>query len=144
MMLDTYKSEKIEFCMSARIHPTDNSIPDCVCIIALSGQHLFVIEDNYDGTYTDHFIIERKHIDDVLISVPDKNEKKPEPGSAADLRKKKDFESAVRKTPWLLLGFKRPKEFIEVIYNDNDLVKQHLYLDECDRNMKEFVKAFKK
>ena len=64
-ILDTYKGEELLICMSARIHPADKTIPDCKCILGLSERHLFVIEDNYDGTYTDYYYINVRQIEDV-------------------------------------------------------------------------------
>ncbi len=62
--MDTHKGEKLLISMSARIHPADNNIPDCKCILALSERHLSVIEDNYDGTYTYHYHISVRKIED--------------------------------------------------------------------------------
>ena len=141
--MDIYKGENIKISLLARIHPTDRNIPDCKCILALSERHLFVIEDNYDGTYTDHYVIDVNYIDDIIMSEFDKDEKKPEPGSAADQRERADTE-LLRKHPLRRLYVNNgPKKYLEVIYNDDNFLKQHLYFDECDNLPKGFIKAFK-
>jgi hypothetical protein len=126
-ILDTYKGEKILICMSVRIHPADKNIPDCRCILALSERHLFIIEDNYDGTYTDHYYINVRQIEDVRISVPDNTEKTHDVYFLGRLFK-----------------VNKPDKFLEIIYKDAYFEKQHLFFDECDDSPKKFVKAFKK
>ncbi len=125
-MMDTYKGEKLLISMSARIHPADKNIPDCKCILALSERHLFVIEDNYDGTYTDHYYINVRKIEDIRISVPDRTGKE-------------------RDVYFLGRRFKvnKPDKYLEVIYKDDNFEKQHLFFDECD-DPKKFVNTFKK
>ncbi len=142
--MDTYKGEEILSSMSARIHPADKIVPDCKCDLLLSESHLFVIEDNYDGTYTDHYVIDVKYIDDILVSDPNKTQKDPAPGSAADLRKQAT-EDLNRRSPWRRFYKNNSKnEFLEVIYNDDSFVRQHLFFDECDKQPAGFINEFKK
>ena len=127
VILDTYKGEKLLSCMSARIHPADKNIPDCKCILVLSERHLFVIEDNYDGTYTDHYNINIRQIEDVRISVPDKTEKTHDVYFLGRLFK-----------------VNKPDKYLEVIYKDENFEKQHLFFNEWDDFPGKFVNAFKK
>ncbi len=125
-MMDTYKGEKLLISMSARIHPADKNIPDCKCILALSDRHLFVIEDNYDGTYTDHYYINVSKIEDILISIPDR------------IGKERDVYFLGRQ-----FKVNKPDKYLEVIYKDEYFEKQHLFFDECV-DAKKFVNTFKK
>ncbi len=53
----TYRDEYILGVMKARLVPPDNTYPDCVCMLMLTEQHFYVLEDQYDGTYKRHFTI---------------------------------------------------------------------------------------
>lgn len=46
--MDTYKTENVVSELTARIHPTDHNIPDCMCNLVLTERHLFVLEDNFE------------------------------------------------------------------------------------------------
>lgn len=53
--MDEYKGEKVIEKLKARLVPPNSNYPDCMCEILLTGQHLYVLEDNFDGTYETHF-----------------------------------------------------------------------------------------
>ena len=55
--MDTYHDEPVLGYMSGRLVPPNNRYPDCVCALILTEARLYVAEDNYDGTYTNHFAI---------------------------------------------------------------------------------------
>lgn len=50
-----YKGEKVEAKLTARLVPPNSDYPDCMCELVLTAGHLYVLEDNYDGTYEAHF-----------------------------------------------------------------------------------------
>ncbi len=139
-----HNNEKVLDNMSARINPIDNNIPDCICMLVLTEDHLYVIEDNYDGSYTEHYVIDVSLIDDVRLSVPEKNENDSAPGSATDLRKGREASIFRLKAPGRLRGISIPKKYLEIIYNDDNGEKQHLYFDECDGQENKFINTFKK
>lgn len=51
----------------ARMVPPDDHYPDCLCLLMLTEQRFYVLEDNYDGSYTEHFSIPRKRIKNMTI-----------------------------------------------------------------------------
>ena len=53
--MNTYLNETVIDCLHGRLVPPDNRYPDCLCALILTESHLYVAEDNYDGTYTNHF-----------------------------------------------------------------------------------------
>ena len=55
--MDTYLDEPVLGYLNSHLVPPDNRYPDCLCMLILTESHLYVAEDNYDGTYTDHFAI---------------------------------------------------------------------------------------
>ncbi len=142
--MKTYSNENVITVMSARIHPADKTVPDCKCVLTLTDRRLVVSEDNYDGTFTDHYDISIRSIEDIIESTPDENKKQPAPGSAADLTKGRDSEAYRQKAPGRLNRIKRPAKYLEIIYIDDDFIKQHLFFDECDKSPKQFIKEFRK
>ncbi len=138
--MNDYMKDNILISIKARIHPVDKTIPDCICTLALSERHLYVVEDNYDGTYTEHYDIDVRYIEDIRISTPNMTEKEPEPGSAAALNKQ------TSEGLFILGRFfksKGPKKYLEVIYKDDEFEIQHLFFDECDIKPQSFIEVFK-
>lgn len=41
----------------ARLVPSTPDYPDCMCDLLLTDSFFYVLEDNYDGTHTEHFAI---------------------------------------------------------------------------------------
>jgi len=117
--MDTYKTENVVAEITAKIHPADKNIPDCRCNLVLTERHLFVLEDNYGGTFEEHYVIDIRFIEDILVSTP--------------------FMSGGR-----FRRFARPKKYLEVIYNDDNYVKQHLFFDEWDKLPKGFISKVQK
>jgi len=151
--MDTYKTENVVAEITAKIHPADKNIPDCRCNLVLTERHLFVLEDNFNGTFEEHYAIDIKFIDDITVSTPFNTDSTPKAGSAAfynrEASKREQFrESGSVITPFTSGGrfrrFARPKKYLEVIYNDDNYVKQHLFFDEWDKLPKGFICKFQK
>ena len=58
-----YRDEPVLGTLACRLVPPDKHYPDCQCKVILTELNLYVLEDNYDGTYIEHFTIP---IGDVL------------------------------------------------------------------------------
>ncbi len=52
-----YAGEQVIAKMEARILPYDKAVPDCVCSLVATKRFLAVLEDNFDGTYEEHYKI---------------------------------------------------------------------------------------
>ena len=50
-----YKGEKILADLTARLDPPNDYYQDCMCDLALTKTHLYVLEAEYDGSYSEHF-----------------------------------------------------------------------------------------
>ena len=58
MRMREYKGRKILKRIAARLVIGKNSLlPDCICLILLTEDTLYILEDDFDGTYTAHFTI---------------------------------------------------------------------------------------
>ena len=55
--INEYKGEEILSDLTARLDPPNDYYPDCMCDLALTEYHLYVLEAEYGGTYTEHFIL---------------------------------------------------------------------------------------
>ena len=60
-----YKYEEVLEQVEARILPYDEMVPECDCEILLTNRFFVVLEDNYDGTYDEHYKIDVKKIKDI-------------------------------------------------------------------------------
>ena len=60
-----YKFEEVLEQVEARIVPYDEMVPECDCEILLTNKFFAVLEDNYDGTYDEHYKIDVKKIKDI-------------------------------------------------------------------------------
>jgi hypothetical protein len=154
--MEIYKSEEVIESLSARIHPTDNRVPECRCYIRLTTGHIFISEDNYDGTYEDHYILDVAQIDDIKISEPYKTSI----GFTSDsLDKNAGKKSVDRRTGRLGEMFsgsnKRhgafhpdieaaSRKFLEIIYRENYEKTECLYFDDCSGVPSVFINAFVK
>lgn len=61
--LISYRGENVVKHINARLVPPDARYPDSVCELLLTERHFYVLEDNYDGTYTEHFNLHLGQID---------------------------------------------------------------------------------
>lgn len=65
-----YRGEEVKAKLEGRICSYDKSVPDSVCAIYLTETHIFVSEDNYDGTYTDQYVFPLSSVTTVLMEKP--------------------------------------------------------------------------
>ena len=153
--MEMYKSEEVKEMLTAKIYPTDKRIPECRVIIRLTPKHLFISEDNYDGTFEDHYVIDFAQIDEIKIDTPYKTSIDY---SSKSLDKRGAGESA-RWTDGLLGGLlafgrkgKNPgrreqevtgRKFLEIIYKENYEKTEHLYFDECNKSPEGLIRALK-
>ena len=151
-----YDKESVEASFRARLHPTDNTVPECVCVIAIAGSHIYVSEDDDEGTFTDHYISEYAQIEDIRVSLPYKASVNlyEEPNTLAEKIKNsfgvrnglvgkllgpKEDESSSKNGK---IGSPRAKYFEIVYYDENDK-KESLFFNEWDRNPNAFISRFK-
>ena len=150
----TYKDEEVLASIEAQIHPMDNSVPDCRCVIRLTSMHVYVSEDNFDGTFTDHYVLNNMKIDEMLIDTPYATSVKlSETHGESDgfgtlkwsvsnsfigklLSRRKG--GTVNSTQ----GNKEQRKYLKIVYRDENGKIEHLYFDECSKNPASFIKVF--
>ena len=150
----TYKDEEVLASIEAQIHPADNRIPDCRCVIRLTSMHVYVSEDNFDGTFTDYYVLDNMKIDEILIDTPYATSVKLSEthgksdgfgtlkwsvsnsliGKLLSLRKGGTINSTQ--------GNKEQRKYLKIVYRDENGKIEHLYFDECSKNPASFIKAF--
>lgn len=152
--MDMYRSEEVIESLNARLHPTDKRVPECGCYIILTSGHVFISEDNYDGTYEDHYILDLAQIDEIKISEPYKTSIGY---TGVSLDKKAGVKSVDRRTGHIrdiFFGSKKrhgaldpaeeaaSRKFLEIIYRGDHERKEHLFFDECNGDPANFINAF--
>lgn len=140
-----YRGQKIIAGLSARLVPPDRNYPDCVCMLVLTNQHLYVLEDNFDGTYEVHFEFVLREIDSIEIETWEqasglKGGETPLPIFAEVL------------VYWFSIMFSMPaggrnrvvkKRYVTVNYHTEQGKKEKIYFHMLD-SAKGFKKAFEK
>lgn len=141
-----YKGHTIIKQSEARLVPPNHNYPDCRCFLAVSERCFFVLEDNYNNTYTEHFFIPLDKIQDmnVLVNgIPDNDIHVSEStGTGAAVAVATAFAG-------LLAGLiilpgvcrKQSKQtYLRVDYLDEWLKPQEVYFIEIDSDTKKIVK----
>ena len=148
-------NEDIILSLIARLHPMNNLVPECDCRVALTGCCLYISEDNYDGTYTDHYVLDLGLIQELKISAPYANSLGPDhdfkfglfgmgrgPFNGGLVQKllgvKEDNSSKTSKKP----GHSEAK-YLEIVYSDDKTGKtEHLFLSDPDIPFKLLIMKF--
>lgn len=63
-----YKGQQIAAQLCARLEPPSDEYADCECMLVMTEQHLYILEDNYEGDYIIHFQFTLGEIDDIRIT----------------------------------------------------------------------------
>lgn len=142
-----YRGQEVIATYDARLVPPNDKYPDCKCMIVLTKQHLYVLEDNFDGTYETHFEFVVKEIDDIGIERWE--DEKPSGDRAALLS-----EQVVTGTLCMLAGVipisggtrkrKIKREYFAISYHDMRGEKRRLYFHTNESGAKKFIKIFHK
>lgn len=64
-----YRGEKIAASLTARLIPPGAQYSDSFCRLILTERHLYILEDNYDGTYNQLFTFFVERIQDMEAQV---------------------------------------------------------------------------
>lgn len=142
-----YRGQEVIATYDARLIPPNDKYPDCKCMIVLTKQHLYVLEDNFDGTYETHFEFVMKEIDNIGIERWE--DEKPSGDQAALLS-----EQVVAGTLGMLAGMivvsggarkkKLKRDFLAISYHNMLGEKHKLYFHMSDTGVKKFIKIFHK
>lgn len=65
-----YHEKEVICSMECKLNSYDKNIPDCTCFIYLTDDRVYVTEDNYDGTYTDHYSIGLSSVKKMEVDMP--------------------------------------------------------------------------
>lgn len=140
-----YRGQNIIAELSAKLVPPNNNYPDCVCMLVLTNQHLYVLEDNFDGTYETHFAFVLKEIDSIGMETWEQ---------ASSLKDRQENMStfAVILTYWCSVMFSMPgrktdrvvkNRYITIHYHTEQGKKEKIYFHMPD-GAKSFIKVFEK
>lgn len=140
-----YRGQKIIAGLSARLVPPDCNYPDCVCILVLTNQHLYVLEDNFDGTYEVHFEFVLREIDSIEVETWEQ---------ASGLKGSREMlpTFAMILIYWFEVMFSLPMgktnrvvktKYVTINYHTEQGKKEKIYFHMLD-SVKDFKKAFEK
>lgn len=129
--------------------PPGNAYPDCMCRLVTSERYLFVLEDNYDGTYTEHFFIPMDKILNMAFLVSPQSEgrqymsgSRPATGNAAVILSVLSVFSNVLVLPGNG-GRAAKQQYLRIDYLDEWAKKQDIFFCEFDSGMKKVAAHWK-
>ena len=137
----SFKGRKILSQITARLVPPDHTYPDAVCILVMTESHFYVMEDNYDGTYTYHFELPLSKI----ISVNKYDSERPAVDKE-DGYTPSQMTTAVMALAGVVVIPRRgkgeaKKQYLKVLYTNTDDELRAVFFEQCT-NMKGMVKAW--
>ncbi len=155
--MEMYKGEEVIDIVKARIYPTDNRIPECNVVVRLTSSHVFISEDNFDGTFEDHYILDVAQVSEIKIDSPYKTSIGYS-GNSLDAKPKKETKHWEDGLLGGLFSFEGRKghpglnrdkaitktKFLEIVYKENYEKTEHLYFDECNKSPEKLIKEFRK
>lgn len=136
-----YKGEKTVAQLTARLVPPNDNYPNCMCELVLTDHHLYVLEDNYDDTWTEHFIFPIAQIEEMRGRT-DKN------GSEQGYTRTQYLVSEIlgALSGFIVLPGKKVEEvkLLLVTYKDGMGKQDTVFFRDLGSSSKPFVKAFEK
>lgn len=141
-----YRGQDVVAIVETRLLPPDHNYPDCECILLLTKQHLYVLEDNFDGTYDTHFDFVLQEIDDIVIQKETSTTSSE--GSSGSVLTEVATEVVGFLSGMIILP--RAKEsrvkrkYIVIRYHDVQGQKREIYFTKCPPKAESFIKSFHK
>lgn len=134
-----YRGEKVIAKVIGKICSYEEDIPDCVCNIYLTDLHIFVSEDNYDGTFTDHYVYHLSNVIDVLMDRPYETTLPFGKLLGSHVRT-----GAIRYTEQESIDVARKEKFFTIVSRTDDGSRKKIYfiLNSLGKGM--FIREFKK
>lgn len=148
--MKTYRNEAVLHMLSCRLSPSSDLYPDYDCLVILTEEHCYVLEDFFDGTY------------EMLIQVPLSKLISLESYTEGQKTSKKGKVRAggLNTQALTFLGTvlgaftglfvlvagnnKQPASYLRLYYTDAEDEKQFLSFVQCDHHPSQMVKAWTK
>ena len=152
MKLTEYKGQTCLTYSLVRLLPPNAEYPDCECFLFLTTKNLFVLEDNYDDTYTEQFAIPIKNILDMGFSshmIPDSDTphqaKHPFGITSSILTNGLLHKLLANKTsePTGVNSKSTKEKYFRIYYLDNNDAKQEVFFTKWDLGIKKIRKHWK-
>lgn len=147
----TYNDEYILAEMSARLVPPDDRYPDCRCAVLLTEERLYILEENYDGTYVEHISIPTG---DILTIEQEAVQAEAGKGRRSDSESRQVAGAVATMFLGLVGGVlaysagggrgHRATPYLRVIYRDETGAERRLYCRDCAGSVKRMGKALAK
>ena len=140
-----YKGENIMATVSGKLNSYEKTIPDCECNIYLTDMHIFVAEDNYDGTYTDHYIFPISNVVDVLMDQPFLTSVSNKPANSGLLCTIHGIFGLFAKSPLYKASTnKNYAQYFTIVHQNASGTNEKIFITLSSSNQNKFIKEFKK
>lgn len=138
-----YREEEVKAKLEGKLCSYDKSVPDCVCAIYLTESHIFVSENNYDGTYKDHYVFPLSCVKDVLMEQPYKksiSDKNHDGFRSAPFQSSRAERGIINR----LLDTFHKDEYFTIVINNSDGKTDKLYFILTSKGQDKFISEFNK
>lgn len=153
-----YNNENVLLTIGGRLYPVEDmdTVPECNCVINITDSKIYVAEDNFDGTYTDHYVIKHEDIEGFGITKPYDKTVNPDGPKRAIYQ---DRSMAFNFLPMHgvvyaiseLIDFRLADKpgnikaaFLTIVFKDENGKLKHFFVNECNKNAYRFAKQYNK
>lgn len=143
-----YKGEKVIESLTLRMIPPNPGYPDCLCELLMTNQHLHVVEDNFNGTYQNHFTFTLAEIKEIGMAEVEKYDSSCGSGEQMGLKNFVVSSVFVALAGLVLIPGKgsvgTDNTYFVITYMNEKGGIDKIFFDELQSSAKPIVKAFKK
>lgn len=140
MKVKEYKGERIAAGLTARLVPPSAQYPDTICKLILTERHLYILEDNCNGTYKTLFIYFIERVQDMEAQL-----------KGVKYKRSALYEMWTDGCAALIEGFtspgrKKKEEGVRLVitYDDGSGRYNRLYFRDLQSNSNRFIRAYHK
>lgn len=151
-----YRGEIVLAIIDGRIHPfEDKEVPDAICSLIITESMLYVSEDNYDGTYTDHYSAPLKDVESIAIERPfatSMGSRGPKRSGFEDRSFNMNYGLPMHGFIAAIFDYFDPNladkpgneraKYLVVHYTEKDGKEKKVFFNEVNKNAKRFVKEW--
>lgn len=137
--IKVYKGFPVHVCARGKLVPWDDGMPDCMCELLLTELYLYVLEDNFDRTYTEHYVIPVKGISFLGITTAAEQE-------GTDTSDK--FHAVTAAVIGVVTGIyyrrKKQKEYFRIDYLNDCGNTETIFFEDLNPQIEKLIEKWKK
>ncbi len=134
-----YKGFPVYASARGRLVPWNDSMPDCVCELLLTQLYIYVLEDNFDKTYTEHYVIPVQGI--LFLGITACN-------GQADLNTSDELHAVAAAVIGAVTGIyarrKKTKEYFRIDYLNDCGNRETIFFEDLNPQIEKLIQRFER